>query len=175
LAYLEEVVQGRSTPERATWFVWTILGVIALLTQKSLGATSSLWFVGLQTAGVALIFLLSISHGSGGFNKFDYSALALSALGILLWILSSNPLFSLVMVVLVRSIAISTTVKKTYAVPRSEAVLPWIIYAMSAILAIISVGEWSFALLLYPIYVLCADSSVIIAKILGRHGSPHRA
>ncbi|MEK7594414.1 MAG: hypothetical protein AAB436_02135 [Patescibacteria group bacterium] len=134
------------------------------MSQKSLGAHNSLWFTGLQTVGVLLVFLLSIKYGVGGLSRSDLLLIALAALGIGLWLITDNALLSLIMVVAIRSIGVVATIIKTYRSPVSEAALPWLIYASSAIVALISVGELNFSLLLYPSYVLIADSSVLIAK-----------
>jgi len=162
--YAYEVVKKRSVPERATWFILTVLGLVAFFSQKGMGAQASLWFVGLQTVGVCVIFCLSIKYGVGGLVKRDALILLAAAFGIILWILTDEPLLALVVVILVRSIALGVTVYKTYKNPSSEATLPWLIYALSAVLAIASVGTMQFNLLLYPMYVILADSAVMIAK-----------
>lgn len=134
------------------------------MSQKAIGAQDSLWFVGLQTLGVVIVALLSVKYGQGGWTKSDKFLVLLGLIGIVFWIITKDALLSLIMVIIVRSIGVSATVIKTYVHPRSEAVLPWLLYAASAILAIISVGELNFELLLYPIYVLMADSAVMLAK-----------
>ncbi len=165
LLYIDEIFRRKSVPERATWFVWLILGLVALFSQKSLGATHSLWFVGLQTFGVSLVFLLSLRFGTGGLAKFDIGVLTLAGLGILLWIVTADPLLSLSMVVIVRVIGMAATIRKTARQPRSEALAPWVLYATSGLLAMLSVGRLDLPLLLYPTYALVADSSVIIVKV----------
>ncbi len=143
------------------------------MSQKAIGAQDSLWFVGLQTLGVAIVALLSIKYGQGGWAKSDRPIVLLGLVGIVFWLVIKDPLLALVMVIFVRSVGVSATVIKTYRRPRSEAVLPWVLYATSAVVAIISVGEFNFELLLYPAYVLIADSAVMIAKyhkrLLVRH------
>lgn len=162
--YIYEVLKKRAIPERATWGIWTMLGVVAFLSQKSIGAHNSLWFVALQTVGVTIVFSMSLKYGVGGLTKNDLFITGVALLGILLWILTSQPLVALVMVVLTRGIAVSATIRKAYKEPKSEAALPWFIYACSAVLAFLSVGSRQFELLLYPTYLILADSAVMLAK-----------
>lgn len=162
--YIRDVLRHKIVPERATWLVWAVVGGIAFISQQSIGAQASLWFVGLQTLGVAIIWALALKFGEGGFTKKDSSILILALPGIVLWQITNNPLLSLVVVVAVRSVAVIATIRKTYQYPESETVLPWVLFAIAAICAAISVGEIRFDLLLYPIYVITADAAVMIAK-----------
>ena len=140
------------------------MGSVAFASQAAIGAGDSLWFVGLQTAGVAVVSALSIKYGEGGFNRSDSTFVLLALMGTILWLVTDNALFSLLMVVVVRAIGVGVTVVKTYAHPLSETALPWFLYAVSAVLAMISVGRLDPALLLYPAYVLIADFAVMFAK-----------
>ncbi len=162
--YIAAVLQKRSSPERATWFIWLLMGSVAFLSQAAIGAHDSLWFVGLQTVGVAIVALLSLKYGEGGFSRNDSLLILLALTGIITWLVTDNALFSLVMVVIVRAIGVTATVIKTYSHPRSETALPWLLYAVSAVLAMLSVGKLNFELLLYPVYVLTADFAVMFAK-----------
>lgn len=162
--YIFEIIKRRSIPERTTWLIWTLLGFVVFLTQKSLGAHHILWFIALQTLGVAIVFGLSLKYGTGGLSKVDLLTLVAALCTAVLWFLTDQPLIALLMVVLTRAIAVSATIRKTYHSPQTEAALPWLIYACSAFLALISVDELRFGLVIYPTYLILADSAVMFAK-----------
>lgn len=164
LLYVADVLKRRAQPEQTTWLIWSLVGVIAFLTQRSIGAHASLWFVGLQTLGVMIVALLSIKYGPRIFTKLDAVSLVLAGLGIIIWQTTDSALLGLITVIIVRAIAVVGTVRKTYEHPESESALPWAIFACSAVLAIASVGKFDLGLLLYPMYVIVADFAVMIAK-----------
>lgn len=58
LPYLRDIFRHTTKPERASWFIWTVLGSIAFFSQYAKGATDSLWMTAAQT-------LVSISQPFG--------------------------------------------------------------------------------------------------------------
>ena len=86
LPYIRDIVAKKTKPEKASWLIWSVLGSIAFFSQLAKGATDSLWMPGVQTFGVAVIFLLSLKYGVGGLTKRDLVALLLSFFGLILLI-----------------------------------------------------------------------------------------
>ncbi len=68
IPYVLDTLKGSTKPERATWFIWSVLTTILLFAQLAKGATNSIWLTVVQTFGPILIFLLSIKYGEGGFK-----------------------------------------------------------------------------------------------------------
>jgi hypothetical protein len=58
--YLFDIIKGKTKPQRATWFIWGFLGVIAFISQVSLHGAWSLVFVGFDALGSVLVFFLSL-------------------------------------------------------------------------------------------------------------------
>src|SRR5579862_2423136 len=83
--YAIEIFQHKAKPQRSAFFIWLVLGLIAVFSQVAKGATSSLWLPSLETLGSFFIFLLSIKYGIGGFSKKDYLALLIAILGLITW------------------------------------------------------------------------------------------
>src|SRR5437879_6101556 len=85
IPYLRDILLSRVKPQRATFFIWSVLGAIAVFSQLAKGASYSLWLPGLETLGVLITFFLSVKYGIGGFNKKDSIALLIAALGLIAW------------------------------------------------------------------------------------------
>ena len=63
IPYIIDTVARRTQPQRASWLIWSVLGSIALISQIYEGATSSLWFAGVQVSGTIIVFLpVSYTH-----------------------------------------------------------------------------------------------------------------
>ena len=78
LPYILDTIARRTEPQRASWLIWAVLGSIAFMSQVFEGATSSLWFAGVQVASTIIILVLSIWVGTGKFlGKSDYMILVL--------------------------------------------------------------------------------------------------
>ena len=165
--YIADTLKRKTHPQRASWFIWAVLGYIALSSQFAKGATDSLWMTAAQTLGTTIIFLLSLKLGTGGFARRDIISLALAALGLLIWYFTREAAYALFITMAVDAIGATLTAIKAYEMPGSETLITWILSAISGILAALSVGRVAPVLLAYPLYVTLANACVIIGIWLG--------
>jgi len=166
--YALDTLKGITKPERMTWFIFSLLGVVAFISQMGLGASWSLLFTGLDTAGSCLMLLLSLKYGVGGYSKSDIIALTIAVVGITAALLFKQPLLSLAGVILADASGTALTVRKAFRDPGSETMVTWLAVGTAAVFGMLAVGSWSASLLLYPAYLVVANYSVSIAQLLGR-------
>ncbi|MEX3016881.1 hypothetical protein [Gymnodinialimonas hymeniacidonis] len=169
LPYLRDIVMGRTQPQRACWLIWSILGSIAVASQISEGAMASLGFAMVQVGGTILVFAMSIVCGVGRFTRpRDWFVLALAAVGLLLWALTSNAAYALGITITISLLGGSLTVVKAYQEPQSETLSTWITFWIASALAALAVGAWDAVLLAYPLYLLTLYTAILGAIALGR-------
>ncbi len=166
--YMRDIFLRKTTPERASWFIWTVLGFIAFFSQWAKGATDSLWLTAGQTVAVLVIFTLSIKYGVGGLTKRDIRALIAVGFGLVLWYITKEPAYALFLVILIDCIGTLLTLLKSYKDPDSETMSTWIMSGTSGLFGMLAVGSWNFVLLAYPLYIFIANYSVVSAMILGK-------
>lgn len=178
IPYVLDTLKGSTKPERATWFIWSVLTTILLFAQLAKGATHSIWLTAVQTFGPILIFLLSIRYGEGGFNKRDIAALLAAGAGIIAWYFTQEAAFALWITIAIDFSGALLTIIKAYEKPETETQATWLISAIAGGLAALAVGAWSPSLLAFPVYVLIVNSMVLIAiklgimeKVKARHSS----
>ena len=173
LPYLVDIIKKTTKPERASWFIWSVLATIAFSSQFAEGARWSLFFVAMDSFGVILTFLLSIKYGMGGLQRRDIIALIAAGIGLLLWYFTRHAEIALYITILIDLTGTVLTVIKSYEDPGSETFITWIGISIAAILGTISVGKLNFVLLIYPLYIFLANFAVVIAILLGRRQSAH--
>lgn len=162
LPYFVDIYHHKTKPQRASWLIWTVLGIIAFFSQLASGASWSLVFVGVDTLIVLVVFIISISHGTGGVSLRDKISLAMAALGLVLWYLTSEPLVALLIVIGIDAIGMYLTAVKSYQRPKTETTFFWIMSSLAAFSSALAVGNWSFSLLVYPVYLTLADGIVFL-------------
>lgn len=165
--YFYQTIRGTVRPERITWFIWTVLQVIAVVSQASAGGHDSLWFPLVGAVCAATIFILSIFKGIGGFNRFDLTCLGLAVIGLIGWQLSRQPIVAIVAIIFADAMGVLPTIRKSYLNPESES---WIFFGgdtVAGLLAAGAVGSLNIILLLYPAYIALANAAVVIAIYLG--------
>ena len=96
IPYIIDTARRRTRPQRAAWLIWSVLGSIAFVSQVYEGATSSLWFAGVQIAGTIIVFSLSIWVGRGNYlAKTDYLILLAALAGLILWYFTETAAYAL--------------------------------------------------------------------------------
>jgi hypothetical protein len=165
--YLYDILKGKTKPQRTTWFIWTVLGVTAFVSQLQLGAHWSLVFVGLNGAGNLLVFLLSLRFGVGGWKLGDVLAAIIAGIGIVTSLVAKDPLIALLGVIGADFTGTILTLQKTFILPSTETSITWFFLGTSSFFAILSVGSWDVKLLLYPVYMMFATYGVLVAQGLG--------
>ncbi len=117
IPYIKDVLALTTKPERASWFIWTVLGIIAFASQLAKGATESLWLTGGQTVAVLIVFLLALKYGAGGLGGRDIKALMAVGIGLILWYFTKEAAYALFIVIAIDGIGTLLTVVKAYQDP----------------------------------------------------------
>ncbi|MDD5437587.1 MAG: hypothetical protein PHC70_00370 [Patescibacteria group bacterium] len=168
IPYVRDILKKKTRPERASWFIWTVLGFIAFASQLAKGATHSLWLTAGQTLAVLVVFILSIKFGTGGLVSRDIKALIAAGFGLFMWYITSEPLFALVMVIFVDGTGTLLTAIKAYQEPETETLITWLISGTSGIFGVLAVGNFDPVLVAYPVYIVAANFIIASLLLLGR-------
>jgi hypothetical protein len=166
--YLRDVLRGSTRPQRATWGIWTTLGLVVFSSQWASGASWSLVLTVGQVVSCGAIFVLSLRRGVGGASRLELALLGLAALGVVGWQLAGDPTVATCSVVVADLIAVGLMLPKTYRQPGSETLETYVIGVVSTVFAVLAVGATTTSLLIYPVYLLVADSAVAAVIYLRR-------
>lgn len=169
--YLRDIHRGSTRPQRASWFVFAALAVVAAVSQVLTDADSGALLAGGAAVGFGAVALTSIRHGVGGFAVADRVALVLAAVGAALSIVTDQPVVALVAVVVAEIGAVGLTVRKAFDDPGSETRSTWVIDGFAGVLSVVAVPELSFVALLYPVHHTVANGAVVAAITLGRRSA----
>ncbi|MEK7586201.1 MAG: hypothetical protein AAB477_03175 [Patescibacteria group bacterium] len=165
LVYVVSIFRGKSKPNRATWWIWAFMGLVLALSYKFSGASNTIWVPYVEFLGPFSIAILSIKYGEGGLkSKMDLLCLFGAIVSIILWMIFDNAVVALVTNLAIDSFAIVPTIKKSYQRPEGEDFWAWFGTGLADGLNMFAVEKLTFAILIYPIYMLVSD--LIIISIL---------
>lgn len=163
VVYVISILKGETKPSRVTWWIWAFMGLVLALSYKFSGADNTVWVPYVEFLGPFTIALLSIKYGEGGLeNKTDLICLVGAIVSIILWIIFDNPVIALVTNLAIDSFAIVPTIKKSYLRPEGEDFWAWFGTGMADTLNMFAVEKFTFAILVYPIYMLVSDLIIIV-------------
>jgi len=143
LPYIFEILFRDTSPKKLTWFLFFGLDLIMLLALIQEEEVNGL--IVASVAGSFLTFLLSLFKGEPGFDWLDITTLAAAVCSIVVWALSGNPLYGLVIPLVLQVIAVVPTIASVLQDPGRESTLAWGLWFVGSVLAIPAVTSWTIA------------------------------
>jgi F0F1-type ATP synthase assembly protein I len=168
IPYIRDIFLFKTKPERMTWFLWSVLLAIAFFAQISKGGTWSLITTGVDFLGVIIIFILSLKYGMGGMKKLDIVALIGAMIGLVLWYITDEALTALLITIFIDFLAGMLTIVKTYKEPHTETMKAYVICGTGGLLGALSVGEFNFSLIIFPLWICILNYTIAITVVLGK-------
>jgi hypothetical protein len=165
--YIFTILQGKTKPNRASWWIWATNGWVLCLGNYAAGASNTIWALMCAVVAQLLIAILSIKYGQGGWNRFDRRCLFGSGISFVLWRVFHSPLIAIVLPLLIDILGVLPTLKKSYYEPESEDLLTWMLYAIGSLFNMLAITTWSFAIVITPLYVFLINT--ILVLLLLRH------
>ena len=120
LPYFSNLFAGRTKPHAFSWLIWGILSAITFTAQIVSGTGPGAWIIGVAATLSLAVFFIAIFRGEKEITTLDEISLISAALGIVLWIATTNPLWSVVIVSIVDAVGYVPTFRKTYRQPYGE-------------------------------------------------------
>lgn len=164
LPYILTTVQGKNRPNRATWWIWGILGLIQGFSYYYSGANNTIWVPVFYAVCQIITAILSLKYGEGGWTRFDRFCLFGAGISLLLWWWFKSPFMALVFALVIDSLGALPTVFKSYYKPEEESCFSWSIFLIANTLNLTALENWSFELSAYPLYLFIL--SITIATLL---------
>ncbi len=173
IPYFISTVRGRTRPNRATWWIWTFVGVLIGSSYVCAGARNSAWICISYVVGPLAIALVSISYGEGGWSRFDRRCLAAAAASAVLWWLFGSPLVALLTNILIDLLGGLPTIRKSWLDPAGEDRAAWLLGFAGTAVNLLAVDRWTFAIAVYPVYtfLFCGLVAALVWRPRRRRGA----
>lgn len=135
-----KIVRKTCAPSFATWAMWSTMSGLLLASQVINGKEDP-WGMVAATIGSTLTFVLLLFYGKREWSKFETMCLALSTIGVLIWLVSDAATAQIAFLVAL-FIAGAPTVKNARKT-NDESALVWGIFSVGFALTTIGVPDWS--------------------------------
>ncbi|USN53459.1 MAG: hypothetical protein H6760_04870 [Candidatus Nomurabacteria bacterium] len=168
LLYVRGVLRKELKPHAFSWLVWGTLNIIAFAAQIAKDAGPGAWVTGINSISCLLIFIGALKWGDRRFLRFDWIALSAAAFSLLLWILTKEPLASIVLIVLVDFFGSLPTFRKGYHYPHEEKVLSYAFAAIAHVFALLALDTIVPSTWLYPAAIVLLDGSLSVLLLIRR-------
>ena len=169
LPYLIGSIMRKKKPHLFTWALWFILTSVAFVAQLQSGGGIGAWATGTTAFIILLITLVSLRNGFGYVRPFDWFALGGAVFSIVLWIVTSDPFWSVILISIIHSICFLPTFRKGYNKPRDESSAAFILTICKYGCAIIALAEYSVETVLFPATIM-TTSFLFVSMLHWRKG-----
>lgn len=96
--YIRSILVANTKPHAFTWLVWGTVMAIAFVAQLSDRAGAGSWATGLSAAFCLAIAIIALFRGEKHITRGDRIAFLATFLAIPLWVVTSDPLWSVLLV-----------------------------------------------------------------------------
>ncbi|MCX6702595.1 MAG: hypothetical protein NTW60_01895 [Candidatus Wolfebacteria bacterium] len=169
IPYVKDIFKGTTRPNIVSYFLWTVIQVIAIFAQFSAGASWSLFILIASTFNTSLIFILCLAgYGYKEYGLTDKICFVLAIITIIVWQITKQPLIVLALAIFADFLASVPTILKAYRDPKSEMVLSWFMTVVSATIAGFSTTKIDFANLIYPVYAFLTNGTITWLAFFGQ-------
>lgn len=156
--YVYSVFKNQTKPSRSSWWIWSFVGFLILLSYYQVGARNTIWIPFVFFICPLVIAILSIWFGEGEkLNKLDKICIFGVFISLIPWIIFKSPQITLSLNIFIDFIGFIPTFRKTYEHPGSENSFTWILFFIGSILNIIAIESYAFYIMSYPLYMLAMD------------------
>lgn len=169
IPYIVSTIKGKTKPNRATWWIWSGVGMMLGASYYASGAVNTIWVPISYVIGPLTTAIISIKYGEGGWAKFDRICVIGAAISAVLWWVFNSPLIALIINLIIDFLGALPTVKKAYLTPNSESKSAWVLFLAGNVVNLFAIERWVFAIASYPIYMFLGSGTIALLILIPRN------
>ena len=162
LPYIRDVVKNKTKPHAFSWFVWSVPSGVIFAAQVVEDGGAGSWATGVSTLLCTIIFILSFWRGEKHITRLDQVALALGVGAIGLWVVTKNPLDSVLLSTFADVIGFVPTLRKSMTKPEEETASTYMVSVVKWGLSLFAMTDMSLVNLVYPVAMMAANSGTVV-------------
>lgn len=169
--YVVATWRGKVSPNRVTWGLWAIEGLLAfgVELQSHVGASA----LTTMMLGVVPVVVVIASYrrraGAWELGPFDLVCGVVALSGVLAWLVINQATLALVSFTAADTIAALPTLRKSWIAPQSEKPAPFLMGTLNCVITLLVLRHFTTSGALFPGSVLVVDAIIALA-IMGNIG-----
>ena len=169
MIYIASILRKKTKPHLYTWLIWTLLPAIGFFAQHHDKAGPGAWASGAGAIASFVIVCLALKYGEKRKTNSDRLAFIISLLAVVPWIVTKDPLGSVVLISLIDLIAFYPTFRKSWSKPSEENLVNYTISALAMTISIFAMENFSLTTLLYPFAFVTGNFSFVLFCLWRRY------
>lgn len=168
LFFLVGITRQAAKPHFISWLIWAITTGVALAAQLTSHAGPGAWVTTLSTLQCVIFAVYGFFYGEKTITRGDWLTFLFSLLAIPLWVLTHNPLCSVLLVTLIDLAGYYPTFRKTWGKPYDEPPYAYAFSAAALATSILALNNFVMANWIYSGACCLANFSLAAVIIIRR-------
>lgn len=151
MPYIWGLYKRTAKPHMFSWIIWTVVtgitGAIQLLENAGAGS----WFALLNCFLSGSIAVSAFWLGTRDIKRIDWVVLITALSSIPLWVITKNPLWSVILIVSIDAVGYIPTIRKSWHKPYGEPAIPWALSVIVFSLSFMAIESYTVTTYLYPV------------------------
>ncbi len=167
--YLWSIYKRETRPHIFTWFNMGTITTIGAFVQYSMNGGPSTWVLAMIGATCYFIAFIAFFVGEKNITKSDWFAFIGALLAIPIWLVTDNPIYALMIVIMIDGLSFYPTIRKSWNDPWGEPPLSYFWGGLRYFLTLFAVNEPTIATLAYPLFLLASDWGFMMYALWRRY------
>ncbi len=173
LSYIYSMVRGKTRPHIYSIAIDAVLTSIVLAGVIVAGAGAGAWNLVVSAVLVWVMVVLCLKYGTRDITISDAFFAFGAALSIALWVITKDPMWSVILASGINMLSVVPTFRKTWNDPHSEPLTIWGLNALKHSVAIGALAIYSSTTLVYPVTAIGMNIVFILTMMIRRTHDPH--
>lgn len=166
--YFRSILRRETKPNIVSQSLWSVLSIIAIIAQLQSGWSWSVLILMMVTFNTIVFTILCLKgYGYTEYGWIDYFCFFAATLALVVWGLTHEPLWALVIAMGTSALASIPTIVKVVKYPDTENATAWLIMSAASILSILSVSDRNVNNLVAPVQYFLESSIIGWIALLG--------
>jgi len=169
LPYIKDTLKGKTKPNKMTWLMWSVAPLIGGMAAFADGVGWAALPVLASGFYPLLVFAASFVNKNSYWKleKFDYLCGFFSAIALVLWAITKEPVIAIIFAIISDGFAGAPTLIKSWKYPETETVSTYAVSILCIPTGFASIKVWNFSSVAFLSYLTIMNmlfTSVILTK-----------
>ncbi len=168
MPYIISIARGQTKPHLFSWIIWTIPTAIVFAGQAVSQAGAGCWATGLTIVCNVFIVIFAYRYAEKNITKSDWYFFTAGLAAIPLWIITKDPLYSVILVTTIDIMGYGPTLRKSWKAPYEENALSYFLLLPKHIASLFGMQSYSLVNVLFPYAMIVVNGALVVFLLLRR-------
>lgn len=166
--YLWGMYRGKLKPHVFTWTIWGVLLGTGFLVQYAEKAGPGSWNLGVSAVLTLFVAVVAYFYGEKNITRSDWISFLFALSAIPVWLATDNPLWAVIIISTIDSVAFYPTFRKSWSKPQEEGLASFFIGSFQFFLSILALEKMTLVTVLYPATIVSLNILLVLMLVYRR-------